>query len=70
MKRTSDYSVKEEDGYFVILKDRKPMTNKGEVYQKPFVVKYTNREAAEDYVRELKGKSWDRETIGFLYLVR
>lgn len=54
----------------MIYKDRKPMTNKGDVYKQPFVIKYTNKEAAEDYIRELKGKSWDRETIGFLYSVR
>jgi inorganic pyrophosphatase len=69
MKRSNNYSVKEEGRWFVVYKDHKPVTDKGDIHQKPFVVKWQNKESAEKYIKELN-KNFDGETIASLYLVR
>jgi hypothetical protein len=61
--------VKEEGRWFVVYKDHAPVTDKGEIYQKPFVVKWQNKESAENYIKELNN-NFDGETIASLYSVR
>ena len=53
----------------MVYKDHAPVTDKGEIYQKPFVVKWQNKESAENYIKELNN-NFDGETIASLYSVR